>query len=196
MSPVKTNSSKPYYSHSWKSDGIVLSDNDGLVLSTLSVRNWESLWHSFPWVSPDFIVSTEVSLSSGILSSELGSDIHGAISGTVDLWALRDLDVATLLDCDGLWVLAVSEGDVKRLLDSGPWVSENIVFGLNDLDATIVEFSDLLSDISGAIGSSENLNETGADLFDGRLLELDTLNWSEKEGDGSSNKKFHIFKRI
>ena len=67
---------------------------------------------------------------------------------------------------------------MEGLDDSGPWVSENFVLGLNDLDATVVELSDLLSDSSGAVGSSENLNETRADLFDGGDLELNSLNLS------------------
>ncbi len=182
-------------SRSWKSDGTVLSDNDSLVLSAVSVRDRESLWHSNPWVSPFSVVAAEVSLSSSVLLSEVMGNIERAIGSTMDLWAIRNDNVATLLYCNGFWVLALSVGDVQWLHDSGPWVSENSVFGLDDLDTSIVELSHLCSDIGGAIGGSEDLNETVSDSFDARLLELDSLNWSNKEGDSSSNEKLHIFNR-
>ena len=182
-------------SRSWKSDGSVLSNNDSLVFRAVSERDRESLGHSGPWVSPFSVVPAEVSLSSSVLLSEVMGNIERAIGSTVDLWALRNDNVATLFNCNGFWVLAVSVGDVQWLHDSGPWVSENSVFGMDDLNTSVVELSHLCSDIGGAIGGSEDLNETVSDFFNARLLELDSLNWSEKESDGSSNKKLHIFNR-
>jgi len=185
-------------SRSWKSDSIFLSDNFNLSLTLLECDRESSLSSEQWLISPDFVVDGESPLATSIHPSKLCSNIKGAIGSTIDKWVLRNDNVATLLGLCG----AAYVGDVQWLLKSGPWVSEHSTISPDDLNASSVELSHLFSNIGtatgGAIGGFENINEneiTGGALLDGRTLKLDSLNWSEKEGDGSSNsnEKLHIF---
>ena len=66
MSPIKTLN----VFGSWKSDGSVLSNNDGLVGIAASVGDREGLGHANPGITPNCVVSTEGSLASAVLLSE------------------------------------------------------------------------------------------------------------------------------
>ncbi len=106
----------------------------------------------------------------------------------MDDWALGKDDVAILLDSDGLGVLAVSVGDVERLDNSGPWVTENGVLSLNGLDTAVIECSDFLGDISGTVGSSEDLDKLAvSDALNSGDLELNSLGGSNKIGNSGSD---------
>ena len=168
-------------------------NNNSLVSMTDSIRNSESFSHSNPWVSPDSVVAFEGSLTSSIFLSELVSNIKRAIWSTVDFCAIRDSDTASFLNCFSLWVFTVSVGNVQSLDNSYPRVSKNWVLSMNSLDAWVIKLSDFLCHIMRAIGCTKDLNESMISLFGMRSLELDGVNRTNQIGDGSCDKKLHIF---